>query len=160
MTVFTDLDFLGIKNQLAAALNTWLGDYVYPNGATAKAIAVDVTGNMPSQGTLINIRTGGNIDPTKNGLEVVIRPLTQAEILPLSSQGKRWDIASELEFKQWNPSRERDQDLTLAVMTAINAVDLGADVTLRPRVFRDPQLGNLETQRIEFILPMGYRHIA
>lgn len=161
MTIYTDLDFAGIKNTLAAELDEWLGDYVYPNGVTAKAIAVDIAGNIPTDGVYIDVRTSGELDPSKNGLEVVLRPVTQAEISPTMNRGKSWEIESAIEFKQWNPSRERSQDLTLAVIQAINAVgQLSYDATLRPRVPADPKLGNIETQSIEFILPIGYRTIA
>jgi len=157
MTIYTDLDFLGIKNAIAAELNTLLGNYIFPesNNALAKAICIDIRGDYPPPGTIVDIRTNGNIDPAKNGLEVVIRPQTSHEVTPLYGS-KFWEVRSDIIFKQWNPF----QGVSDATERVINLIDLGQSVEMSPRLLRNELVGNIESQTITFSLPIAYRRLA
>lgn len=158
MTIYTELDFLGTKNLIAAELNALLGDYIFPasNSTTAKAIAIDISGNYPPKGTVVDIRTNGDIDPAKNGLEVVIRPQVEHSIVPTYSNGKFWTVQSQIIFKQWNPY----QNVLEAVERVINNIDLGLEVEMRPRLVRNELVGNIESQTIAYNQVIAFRRFA
>ena len=160
MTILEDLDFTGVRDSIIAETTDYLGTYSFPNGGTSEAIAIDLANNKPTKGTWVDVRTDDNIDPTKLGLEIIIRPQLGADISTFSGRGKYWNVTSELIFKQWNISPEREQDLVNAVTKVLNFVDLGFDTTLRTRVLKNPSLGNIETQTITFRKPIAYKPLV
>lgn len=160
MTILDDLDFTGIRDSIITETTDYLGTYSFPNGGTSEAIAIDLANNKPIKGTWVNVRTNDDIDPTKLGLEILIRPQLGADITNFSGRGKYWNVTSELIFKQWNISPEREQDLVNAVTKVINFVDLGFDTTVRARVPKNPGLGNIETQTVVFRKPIAYKPLV
>lgn len=146
MSIYTDLDFLGKRNEIESALAGLLGTYTFPanNNQTVPAIAIDINNQYPVPGV------------TVEGLEVVIRPLSDASVSKTIGKGRDWTVETQIVFKQWD-----DKSTVLdAVEAVVNYVDLGVSFDIGARIVPSEKIGNIESQTITYVERIGYRVVG